>query len=97
MSIPFQFYILIPLFPILYVFYKVIMDLFKRKTDTSRYKEKKEDEKTLKFWKFGVFGLLSLYEVLNEAWKYKIFKIAVFSIWLAFFSLIIFFIIIFNI
>jgi hypothetical protein len=61
------------------------MDLFKRKTDTSRYKEKiKEDEKILNVWKFDVFGLLSLYEILNEAWKFKIFKIAVFSIWLVF-------------
>ena len=86
-----QIYILIPITPILYILIKEYIILLKSKTDISKYK--KDIFSQTKLHTYVIFEIatrLNFYEIISKAWKHKIFKLVISTLYITFFALILF-------
>jgi len=88
-----QIYILIPVTPILYILIKEYIILLKSKIDISKYnKDISSQTKLHPYVIFEIATRLNFYEIISKAWKHKIFKLVISTLYITFFTLILFFI-----
>ena len=86
LSLPLQLYLLIPLTPIIFILIKESIIILKSKSDISKYKKDYTSETKLHPWViFEIATLLNSYEIISKAWKYKTFKLAIFTLYIIFF------------